>query len=645
MKKIFCLALAILAVAIFSSAVFSEDQPVDKVKMFFSTSYISPENEANYTRGLDAANRAEWSLAARYFLEAQKKAHYYAPLLFNLGLSNEKAGNDLAAIAWFRAYLAASPRDKNTASILEEIKKIKNSIKEKSNKIYSELYNATNQIPDDGYNRESAYMGIAEAQAEAGDFETAYQTLAKSRPDFDRTEKDFRPLYAKTLARLGDFKKTWEILTKYESEKKENKSPDTWVFMGEQLLAIGDLTGAWKALRQGKDSYAFEFAASELLDKKIKEGDIIFAEEIYKTKPTKTMASSLAVKKAKDGDIKGAEFVVASLSNQGDMAEVLLDVAIELWKKGDYDNARRLAKRILTMSDQLDKYQETVTAVANAIAGDYEEALFSTSMAFFNDISRNNHSKAYGQIAYISILEGKDNIASEALDLSMDDPEDIYKSVFPQQYIAMAYLDMGKLDIALEEAKKIDQVEGPRFYGDTIAKIAGEYIKKGEIKTGEELIKLAGFTGQGWVEVRLTPREMLIKEFLAKKDLPKVIELYEEAIDYIHNMIKEFRGVDRFIELERIMKEEAKIGIEKKYINKELGEWVLAARIINDCLNLDDDLKNARNPYDGAPAEFIIKLTAGVAKRMQIGLLKLEQMEKGNFEGRIGSFIKAAFEN
>ena len=86
------------------------------------TSALSPEAQESVNKGILAANGQDYPLALRYFQNARKIAGDAPEVLFNLGLAESKIpGQELRAICWFGAYLAAAPGATNVAAVKQEI--------------------------------------------------------------------------------------------------------------------------------------------------------------------------------------------------------------------------------------------------------------------------------------------------------------------------------------------------------------------------------------------------------------------------------------------------------------------------------------------------------------------------------------------
>jgi hypothetical protein len=89
-----------------------------------------------------------------------------------------------------------------------------------------------------------------------------------------------------------------------------------------------------------------------------------------------------------------------------------------------------------------------------------------------------------------------------------------------------------------------------------------------------------------------------------------------------------------------VLSEQAKIFEQASGIKKELVEWVKAARFLTYSFNTEEALAKAKNPSDKASADYIVRCAVAVAKELRVMVTKLEQMEKGNFDGALAEFVQ-----
>jgi len=83
-------------------------------------------------KGVIAAKEGDYQLATRYFQDARKIAPDAPEVYFNLGLAESKIpGRELRAIAWFGAYLSATPNAPNASAVKDQMQAL--DIKSQSN--------------------------------------------------------------------------------------------------------------------------------------------------------------------------------------------------------------------------------------------------------------------------------------------------------------------------------------------------------------------------------------------------------------------------------------------------------------------------------------------------------------------------------
>jgi tetratricopeptide (TPR) repeat protein len=622
---------------IFSPLAYSQEQAVDP--QFFSTDNISPEAEKNFIRGLEAAKSSDWSLASGYFLEAQKKAPFYAPLLFNLGLASSKAGNDATAMAWFAAYLAASPNAENAAVVRQEMTKLKAVMKDKSARIYQSAFQAAEQIPKDTSEYGTAIKNIAETQAGFGDYEAAFQTMKKSDPKFDQSQSDLHLAYVKTLARLGDFNQAAKIIEQ-GPRSTTNKENDFWLYLAERKMAQGDLASAWKFCRKGSEAWSYESTARDILDRKVKEGDWVFVEQILKTKPQSAALNfPIAIQRAKEGNPAEVNRIVSGLATASDKGYVLTYAAKEFWIRKDYATAKELANQIIALADQLDKYSDDELILAIAMAGNYSKALGMVAKLEVSNFFPTKRIGTYAELAYLKTLAGDEQSARKAEELSAKETIGFSQRAMPQHFIALAFIDLGKLDKAVKEAAKLTSGDDNDRRVDILARVASAQAKAGDFASAEASLKSAGYDSVTRDEPQFEARQLISQEYQQRKDIAAAVRIYDGMLSWYENKMAKSTSVWSARSLEKVLAAQAEIYAQAAGVKKELAEWAKAARFLSSTFNTEEVLAKAKNPYDKAPAEMIIADTAAVAKQLRVMLVKFEQMEKGNFDGALAEFV------
>ena len=113
-----CRPLRLLIVAI----CFSLSQPFAAPAQTNDPAPLPSAAQEALNKGIIAARVPDYPLAIRYFEEARKLAPQAPVIFMNLGVAESKTpGRELRAIAWFGAYLAASPDAPNAAAVKEQI--------------------------------------------------------------------------------------------------------------------------------------------------------------------------------------------------------------------------------------------------------------------------------------------------------------------------------------------------------------------------------------------------------------------------------------------------------------------------------------------------------------------------------------------
>ena len=101
-------------------------------------------------KGILAAKVPDYPLAIRFFEEARKLAPQAPVVFMNLGIAESKMpGRELRAIAWFGAYLAATPDAPNAAAVKEQIAVLE--VKSQSNlsRLINVVQDAAGQIREE----------------------------------------------------------------------------------------------------------------------------------------------------------------------------------------------------------------------------------------------------------------------------------------------------------------------------------------------------------------------------------------------------------------------------------------------------------------------------------------------------------------
>ena len=188
---------------------------------------LRPAAQAGIAKAMVAVQAQDWKLAATYFLEALDNIYFTigesAPpeLLRNLGLAHAKAGNELAAMAWFQAYLASSPQAADSPEVSLEIARLDAAAVVEVRKGFDVAVEHVAAYPHLASN-------VAYELAMAGDVERAMDVLAEHDAE---DERDYAwEGYALYLEMTGDVNRARDAMAKVsESRRREVTGSRTFV--------------------------------------------------------------------------------------------------------------------------------------------------------------------------------------------------------------------------------------------------------------------------------------------------------------------------------------------------------------------------------------------------------------------------------
>lgn len=142
-------------------------------------------------KGLAAAQLNDFDTAIRHFNDAFEKAPFDPLVHFNLGLAHTKAGHELAAIAWFRAYLQAGSRTNNREEIEKAIADLEVAARAKAADIFKQAEEAASVLIEDGFitHRSLAFRSIFSVYAGAGDIDKAVAFAEERQIRFEHDPK------------------------------------------------------------------------------------------------------------------------------------------------------------------------------------------------------------------------------------------------------------------------------------------------------------------------------------------------------------------------------------------------------------------------------------------------------------------------
>jgi tetratricopeptide (TPR) repeat protein len=281
---------------------------------------LSPEAQEALNKGVIAAKVPDYLLAIRYFEEARKLAPDAPEIYFNLGLAESKIpGRELRAIAWFGAYLAASPYAANAAAVKEQIAVL--DVKNRSNvsRLIRSVQSAASQLRDDprvrdgwgaqiyamsrlvdlclasgdiagaqitadamrsGHFKSKSHSYLAEAKAKAGDIAGANKSLATA----------LKIINEMIDLRTSDFYR--------DKSDALNITADAQVALAKAQIKYGDIAGAQK-------TFAAALETGELTKATYNKSGIGF-EHTTGASDSYSRACSIARAQVETGNIAGA---------------------------------------------------------------------------------------------------------------------------------------------------------------------------------------------------------------------------------------------------------------------------------------------------------------------------------------------------
>lgn len=141
--------------------------------------------EALYNAGIEAAQRQDWRVAIAYFTAAHQRAHLVPRYMYNVGLAHARAGNDVAAIAWFAAYLTAAPDAPNREAVWAQVRESETSAQRRIGIVRSRALEAAGVLPGLAVDPDNqgcwfAYGRIAHSVARSGDIDAATAVLRQA---------------------------------------------------------------------------------------------------------------------------------------------------------------------------------------------------------------------------------------------------------------------------------------------------------------------------------------------------------------------------------------------------------------------------------------------------------------------------------
>jgi tetratricopeptide (TPR) repeat protein len=226
-------------------------------------------------KGILAAKVPDYPLAIRFFEEARKLAPQAPVIFMNLGIAESKMpGRELRAIAWFGAYLAASPDAPNAAAVKEQIAVL--DVRNQSNvsRLIKAVQDAASQ--SSGSKKRDGLWDVAELWAKAGDITSALNVAGVQEDEEDRSQA--RYLISKVQAEDGDItgaQKTADLIQVAWAKGRTQSA------IADAQNTSGDIAGAQKTLASAlrtvdliKEKHSKDELRLEIVDVQAKTGDI-----------------------------------------------------------------------------------------------------------------------------------------------------------------------------------------------------------------------------------------------------------------------------------------------------------------------------------------------------------------------------------
>lgn len=275
---------------------------------------LTPELQAAFDKGMAAAEQSEWPLAIKYFSEVEKGQAFYYPVYFNLALAHAKAGNELAAIAWFRAYLAGTPKAPERSKIEKELTSLEVALEAKMRKILKQADDLSmtlpEQNPDYARPRDTALSDLFSDYANAGMIDEAAALLSRM-PSTTYLKADSAKQYlATSLVYEGDIPAAEKMASALAAPFK---FPVYGAIIGQYPYAFPDADKALSLAKQITDS-SQDYTMINFIESLGRNGhtnEALGLLDAIKAQDLKTQAASkLAKAAAEKGDMESAKKVL-----------------------------------------------------------------------------------------------------------------------------------------------------------------------------------------------------------------------------------------------------------------------------------------------------------------------------------------------
>ena len=314
---------------------------------------LPPEAEAAMKKGIIAAKEQEWLIAIQSFQDARKTAPESPVVFYNLGLAESKIpGRELRAVAWFGAYLTASPDAPNAAAVNEFIAGLQIKNQGNLNRLIKTAQDAASQPGNQDYLDDVARLWL-----EAGDLAAALKTVdlnnsATNSDGFASNKGEALSRIAAAQAKAGDMagaRKTFESALQaadiiQSAYIKGSLQRDIALTQANS----GDIGGAQKTVASiNYSAFSGDVKSSDqsmIAEAQEKSGDVAGAKE--------TLAAALKIAKLK---------IANSSRDANDKCDALMEVVKLQLKLGDIPGAKETLAGILKAWNALEDRQLKAT--------------------------------------------------------------------------------------------------------------------------------------------------------------------------------------------------------------------------------------------------------------------------------------------
>jgi hypothetical protein len=263
-------------------------QPFAALAQMSAPAPLPPAAQEALDKGIVAAKVPDYTLAIRYFEDARKLAPQALVIFLNLGIAESKLpGRELRAIAWFGAYLAASPDAPNATAVREQIAVLEVRNQSNVSRLIKSMQDAARHMRETVGGSENL-PDIAKLWAEAGDIPVALKTAdLVAEPDY---RSSAQAAIAAVQARNGDsaganqtFARARETASLIQSAGSKSYGQKT---IAEAQIGAGDIAGAKLTLASAlktadliEDAESKSNAQREIAVVQMKAGDAVGAQK------------------------------------------------------------------------------------------------------------------------------------------------------------------------------------------------------------------------------------------------------------------------------------------------------------------------------------------------------------------------------